>query len=313
MLNNKLNNLIKYIRDLFYYKILVADSNALAYVFSVLKHNRQVLMMYGDCHMSVYGSFLYKNAGFKRKYLIIGEYDIDYLNANFKKYISNIDIWRKADVLIYNPNMPERYDGITLNSLKENLKDTKWIEISTACFKGYFPQHTSKKPVNNGKFAGGDSELNKLLEKDEISSEEILKIQSLNFYSSSKVNKHWENSLHLLELMEKDSDVKIADYIRENGRKRVLYNSVTHPTVEVFEVILRRLLDILGCDNDVKRSDIRELSHHCEAIYPSVYHHLGIESNCEDRYFRPGIKGTPVYNFIQYVEKYLEVGMEQKI
>lgn len=300
---------IRYIRDIIVYESMSSDDRFHSALFEFIKNKRKVLMMYGDCHMSVYGDYLYGQRYVRNKYLIVGEYDIDFLSMRFKKYIDNLNVWKKSDVFIFNPNMPVREDTVPLDCVKDVLKkDTRTIEISTACFKGYFPQHTTKKPVNAGLIAWGDAELNCLISNAKPLNN-INELLSIDYYSHDKILKHWNDSIQILRLMEKNSDIKIADYLEQNGRKRVLFNSVTHPTVEIFRYIISNLLVKLGFDNaQVDTHSIKSLDHHSEVIYPSVYHHLGIESKWEDRMFQPGVKGTGLYRVDQYIDLYIKLG-----
>ena len=313
-MNVMIKRIILLLRTWILYSLIQHKSAVSSLIFSLIKRNRLVLMMYGDCHMAVYGDYLMNNHEIKKKYLLIGTYDIDYLFYKFSSFVSNASTWSQANVLLYNPNLPERSGVIELNDVLGSLpQETKKIRISTACFKGYFPQHTSKTIPNQKEFTWGDIELNRMIKNSEMNQNSMDALCSDLYFSLETVNKCWNDSMHMLELMEKNADIRIADYLKKNGKKRVLFYSVTHPTEEVFAYILTRLLFLLGCNDEiVDVNQIKKLNHHGEAVYPSVFYGLGIIDDWKTRVFQPGDRGTRLYNFNQYIEEYYNVGMRKK-
>lgn len=281
-------------------------------IAEVYLKNRKLVGFYGECHMYIYDNTVAKNREFKKKYVALGTKEIEYLAKYHRKQINRKEIWNKLDVLIYNDGIPNRKDAPSLSTVLEWVKpEAQKINVTNAVFTGYFPQHTDKVFKNNGYFAWGDKNLNKILNGAENAS--FLKdIQKDDFYSSDYVNKFFDKAIKFLNLYEKDCDIKIADYIELFGRDRVLFYSVTHPENEIMLEISRRILNTLGIKIDQTQlkntsTGLFDLHSHGEVVYPSVHKGLNIKEPWGTRKIKPGDYNVS-YTFEEYINEYMKIG-----
>ena len=302
---NKLNRIADYISNQRKYFLLNLG------LAGLVKHRKKLIGFYGECHIYVYGSALSKCAGLKKKYVIIGAKEIEYLARWHHKQINKESAWKYLDVLIYNPGVPERTGAPTLQKVLEWIPENcQKIEVTNAAFKGYMPQHTERVFKNNGYFIWGDKNLNKLI-SDEKSIEET---NLRNIYTEQYVNDYFDKSIRHMKMYEKDCTVKIADYIEKHGKNRVLYYSVTHPETEIMAELTHRILEVVGISakiSDAAASDPQfNLHSHGEVIYPCVFTGLGIAGDPDKRLIQPGNYKELQYSFDEYAKEYLRMAKE---
>ena len=136
----------------------------------------------------------------------------------------------------------------------------------------------------------GDKYVNSLLDKNFSLLEILSAIKQENFILKEDINQKIETSFAELERRECNKDIKIADYLRENYKKRQLFYSPNHPCNEVLIEYIRRILQQLGYEwEPLSETD---LSLQCSAlkgqdipVYPSVIQFLGLKQY--ERYYYP--------------------------
>lgn len=322
---NKISNKLVRIKDFLYdrciYWILYLRENnkILGNVFSkILLRGRKLVAFYGECHIYLYNAYFVSCKDFKKRYKIVGGKEIEYLAHYHKKQINRSTSWKYVDVLIYNSGIPQRDNAPSLECVLEWLSEKcQKIEVTNAVFKGYMPQHTEKKFENNGYFVWGDKNLNKLLELDNIDDNLLNELRAREYYSSEYVNTFFDKSIARMKQYERGCTVKIADYVEENGKARVLYYSVTHPENEVMEEIAKRILLLLGIEEDkitlIGKSNCSfDLHSHGEVVYPSVWYGLEIEGEPENRKIQPGNYKAIQLTFDDYIKNYIEMGKAKR-
>lgn len=318
----KCKHVIEFFSDRFlYFCVSNSDSNWKDRVKSaclrLALRGRRLVAFFGECHMEVYAELLNWNPSFRKKYLPMGAAQIGVLVRKHGEIIYREDTWNKVDVLIYNSNVHVPKGRLELGQVLAWLpEDAERIEVTNAAFKGYMPQHTERVFPNKGYFNWGDKNLNALLNANHIDEAAVSALGEDGFYQADYVSSHFEKSLKQMRLSERECSVKIADYVEEHGRERVLYHSVTHPKPELMLELTARIACALGLDKTClgKRAgtmaEYLDVGSHGELIYPSVWKALGIkEGNWETRFIQPG--NYPVgYTFWQYVKEYLRMGWE---
>lgn len=315
---NKTVRIKDYLMDnLLYYAI--NDSNGMSLlkqlILSVLKGQKQLVGFYGECHIYIYGGLLSRNTVVKKKYVLLGAKEIEYMAKWHCTQIQKKESWNKLDVLIYNSGVPVRKGAPSLEKVLGWVSDTcKKIEVTNAAFKGYMPQHTERVFKNNGFFIWGDKNLNKIIEEELFDS--LDELEKDDFYDTEYVNTYFSKSVKRMKLYEKSCTVGIADYIELHGRDRVLYYSVTHPENEIMIEITRRILMEMGiCEWGANskienKNGLFDLHSHGEIVYPSVYKGLGIKENPKERRIQPGNYKKQVYSFKEYLRQYVDQGKE---
>lgn len=282
-----------------------------------LLRGRKLVGFYGECHIYVYAELLRKSREFKRKYVAVGDKEIEYL-IRYHKQINKPSVWNKLDVLVFNSGVPIRQGGPGLSEVLEWLpKEALRIGVTNATFLGYMPQHTSRVFPNQGYFIWGDKNLNRILEAEENIDENLRILGGEEYYSVAQVQEHFSKAIKKLSTYEKNCIIKIADYIEENGRNRILYYSVTHPETEIMIELARRIaekLDVHDIGNtDSFETELFNLHSHGEVVYPSVCKGLGIsDALASNRKIQPG--NYPVeYTFEEYIREYVNrAGMKEE-
>lgn len=311
----KIKRIVDYYNDEFIYFCMADDGNSLRKILLSLKtRRRKIIGFYGECHIYIYGGALDSMKKVKKSYVLLGAKEIEYLARWHSSSINRKSSWDKLDVLIYNPGVPVREGAPSLEQvLKWVPKTCKKIEVTNAAFKGYMPQHTERVFKNAGYFIWGDKNLNKLIkEKNTIDN-----IQLDNIYSSQYVNDYFDKAVKHLKMYERESTVKIADYIEKFGRERVLYYSVTHPETEIMLELTKRILTELGIEAESGGCIISnaqfDLHSHGEVVYPCVYRGLGISENPMTRTIQPGNYKEIQYTFREYVDEYIKMAEEASV
>ncbi len=321
-------------------KIVVLDMGFLAFIQSneereqaikSFAQGRYICTTYGLCHMSVYKTILKGNYEFQSKYMLL---DIPNLNSMKDKnyHVLKEDvIWQMSDVFIcgmISKAISVRGNFPSLVEVSKKLKrGCTVIRISSAAFKGYFPQQAENRNSSQDEkgipikqyFAWGDKNINRLYKQGK-SIEEIKKIiLDDDFYDKERCIQFFENELALLEREEAKCDVKIVDYIRRTAKHKVTHYSFTHPIPEIMLELARRLLSALDIENNNLDKYIHQkflrLDANEEIIYPSVLKALKLnEEIYMKRKVKPGhilFEGEKLSNE-EYVEKYIEYVCECK-
>ncbi len=249
----------------------------------LLAKDKKICGLYGFCHMNQYRNFLNSSKEFLDRYIFLNIPVVNDVENRFHRVIDCEFIWSSCDLFIatgvYEINV---FDVPTTEKIVKKLnRKCKKILITSASFKGYFPQHAAGIRETNQYFAWGDKNINKMI-KQGFSGEDIVDhILNSDIYSPEFVISYFDRALRILEKEEKKCDVKIADYIRENGRKRLLFYSWTHPVKEIMTEIGRRLFAALELDasvfDDLNDNLIIKMNTNEELIYPCVVKALGME------------------------------------
>lgn len=288
------------------------------YAFKRLAQGKPILATYGMCHMTAYKRMFLKSREFAEKYILL---DLPAINAvshvNYALLQEKV-IWNSCDLILGssynfgfyrdNPDVPAP------DSLEAMLdKNCRFISITSAAFKGYFPQHITSPyftPEMRYKYAWGDKNIDKMIMEGKSDDEIIAAVESPDFYTEEYVERFFNHSLKILEGAEENCEIGIADYIRENFRNIILYYSWTHPIAEVLVEIGRRICNELGVTDVQYESFLQDpffqMDTNEELIYPSVKRLL---KNCtEERRMNPGhyYKGDKKLTELEYLKGYID-------
>lgn len=278
-----------------------------------MARGRKVVATYGLCHMARYRKILEDSRQFLDNYIFL---DVPPLNATdcaSHRFLKEAYLWKSCDmVLLSIYRFASQYGVFSPVELLKLLKpDCKVISITSATFKGYFPQHKERDKnmdaVSN-RIAWGDKNIDKMLKGGKTANEIVDTILSETFYSRDYIESFFSNSLMVLEEDEKKCDIKIADYIKENFRKEILYYSWTHPIIPVLIEIAKRICNVIEitdinfdkyCEDEFFRMDCNE-----ELVYPSVKAALGLRENGERR-INPGHCYKEKLSTEEYLAEYI--------
>ena len=259
------------------------SDNEKKHYISVLAKDKKICLLYGMCHMSIYKHFLMHSKDFFDKYVLLDIPIINDMENQYHNIFKSDFLWSNCDLLIANviqPSISNHYDSPCTKDVIKKLKNScKTILIPDVAFRGYFPQHTVGNKKTNKYFAWGDKNINKMIKQNKSLDDIERKILLEDFYDYEFVNKYFYKSLEMLQSDEKECDIKISDYIEENGKRKVLFYSWTHPKEEVMLEIGKRIFSVLNLNKNIldELSNDIVLNTNEELIYPCVLKALGIE------------------------------------
>lgn len=290
---------------------------------------RKICVPFGFCHLLAYKRLLMMSDEFSKKYIFM---DFPHLNSRddmLYDLLQEETVYSTCDIFLLGV-MPANLKFKLNMSVTENIKkwsksDCRIISITSAAFKGYFPQHTDHR--NNGcdengipilqYFTWGDKNINKMFKMGLSTGEIIRKILDKDYYEAEQCRKYFENELSILEKAEEKCDVKIADYLRTIYDKTLAYYSWTHPIPIMLIEIARRIALLLEIEDDFMRfkdEDFLLLQLHEEIVYPSVLKALGLRD--EKYLYRKVTPGDMLFmgkklSTEEYISKYVEYVLDR--
>ena len=256
----------------------------------ILWTRKKIILLYGFCHLRGIAECLKDARGFFDTYAPV--YCPNYLPQSFYQQEKFRFYIAHCSVFVYGMAMtPEnkRKNEAVLGSLRPGVKI---LRLHAAFFGGYFPQ---RKRVYNDMnelavkvegydytpFSYGDSWLNECI-MDGMGLEDIFQyIEGENngkrVYEKEFILKNMEGEWRRLKFQERESDFKIAEYIRDNYRKVRLFRNETHMENIILYQYARQLLEYLGCSDEIEEKEAPLLNCSQHFIYPYVAKVLGLE------------------------------------
>ena len=311
------------------------DLDALELIIKKMKKNLKGVIIYGNCQADGIRRFLINNVEFTEKYIIITIPPI-WDRQNLKQVINDNLLWKECNLLITQIIREENYWGkeYSFNSIIKKLSINKKdnytiIKIMNMKFNGYFPQDGNEVfcGYNDFDWEGiqcRDKNIIKYLRENKNGdvNEFLNIIKKEDFYSKEFINNFEKEEFNRLEMLEKQCDVHISDYILKNYKKQVLFYCPYHPKASVVKEYAIRILEYIGIkDKDFIKEDYIEqwldkypYNHMCEVVYPSVIKHLGLPNEFNNKlyYLNNRIFDVPM-NFDEAIQCYFDICFEKKI
>lgn len=264
---------------------------------------KKKIVLYGNCQLGAIYNIL------KNEYSNI--YHITII-TNFKL------IWEKkplpndfyeADILIYQPlylHGVYNTDNIINNMCK---KECKKISISSLYFCGYYPDYyknisdnlkTISKELPYGLFPYG---LKYISDKKNLSPTKIVSLSKTHdFVSQNYIKDQLKLSFEKLYEKEQNTDIKCADFIKENYKKKKLFHTIDHPSNEILQKIINDLSIYLQLPKiSLEKYDelLKDIS---IPIYPCVYSALQLTFDNSIFYCN-----REKYKYDDWIKKYIHV------
>ena len=264
---------------------------------------KKKILLYGNCHLSVIGQWLYENYSDKFEVIDSKDCEIDFFyssksfgvqhtyNIPKQKYFykqilkkaEEADIFLFQDVTssINELKSEYLYKNYFLNKLSIRLPNPRFL-VYPIC---------DRSIAEYGKFLSNDLDLTKdrvfdrLEEKDGI---EVKKIISNIFDSCMKENRNRSKSNFEIY----NNNIDMNEFIEKNWQKKLLFAQWNHPLRDYFFELIKNLFTYLGEDLDYKK--LKNLT------YPTPY------SNFDEKTILFFKKNFPEINlsecFAQYVK-----------
>ncbi len=241
-----------------------------------------------------------------------------------------------CDVYIYSPKMLDR-DSIYSVAYSDLPSDCKIISVSNLVAPIYWPQVETKIDVYNQLYLHSynarrdldfyhtlyrreDYNVNRMIIEGKSDKQILEALSSDDFYSEKQVVRNFNIAMKLVDIAERDVEVKVADYIRENYTKKMLYQNAFHPNKYVVWEYARRLLKTMGIFSQELEilQNLSPMHIHQSGdvpIYPCVAKHLKLEFIDENTKYEVLTGKGIIYmsfeeytmHFIEYTKKTLEI------
>lgn len=248
----------------------------------------------GICQLNAMCTILKNTPTFKTFYTEILNYTVfDITEEEMKNILDNI--LPTCDLILSQP-VSNNYRGTNLfstSTLRSKIKEhQKHLIISNCYFTGYDPVPFQTTDINGN-----------ILHVDDISYFPSISVNSLlegnikqacvdwcdiNSYNEKELKKNIETTLNELKKREEKVfendfgvDIKIADYIENNYKNKLLFHTYNHPTNDLLYELVRRLLNVINIpyvsNNEVQ--NVEYLGIYSLPPPPSVYIKMGMTFN----------------------------------
>ncbi len=287
--------------------------------------SKPILIVSGFCHTDDIYRAIIKIPAFADAYHI---YNFSYDIKNMTKYSSRIlnRLVSRCSVYIYNQNE----NSLLSFTDKELPRECIQICVPLVRFYGIWPQinrnhlaydniyYFAPAGYYDGAFIGGDTVINRGIDAG-ISWEEIYSdISSKNYYSTDHIMKNLETSFRQMTYSEKNADLLIVDFIRDNYKKMRLFKDYRHIDNPVVVEYVRQIARILKIRIEEESFDCllyEDIHEYTEMpVYPCVAECLGLQwITSETKYCVRAYSGTRYVTFQEYVEWYYHYSKAVKL
>ena len=194
-----------------------------------------------NCHASAMRKQLSSSSEFKKNYKIDIVQIYHYIPQRYDKKVfpdNVIKLLNNADVLIVQQMRSDRGWLNTENTIKLVKKKCKIIKIPHYTFSGYWYPYT---PINDSNF-----DINK-------SKEELHKyVNNLLMDKPKEIKNFLNDELNHIKELDKLSDIKMYDFVKNNYMKDRLFFSRRYPQSAFFFPMCEEILKILKIKDDMK-------------------------------------------------------------
>jgi hypothetical protein len=306
-----------YMEDRLIHDGFAVYSDFIDYVyFSAVILQKHIMIISGFCHADdIFRGLVQLPLVCERYNIFNFSYDV----KNMTKYSSRIlnRLIRLCSVYIYNYNA-----GAQLNFTREELPaDCRSICLPLVRFHGIWPQihpnHSCYEnvyyilPTNSydGAFVGGDLEINRYIDEGLGWKKIYSQIAASDFYSHIIIDKTLALSFRQMEYSEKNGELKIVEFIKNNFHKQRLFKDYRHIDNPIAFEYIRQIGELLGIEVSaayIKQYIPQDLHPYTEMpVYPGVAAHLGLEWVTPDtKYCIRSYHGEKYVTFEAYVRWY---------
>ena len=244
------------IKDVFI--IVAASENALLSIGKQLRDNglkefsdfiyyplidKKMVLLHGNCHMSVIKEYLESNETFSKEYCI---YYNPLICHNTEHRIRE-EVLRNCDVLVHEDIQEDNYCGYYLSDkyirqqLKNDVKDITMPHLF-GLGKMLFPQVEYSKdnpPISNGENGNGlfphaDIIIDKCIKRGMSIEDIVLFVKSDEAIGKEYIHKNFTEYMKKIKEREKCWDIKIYDFIMEHYKNEKLFFDIGHGLMSRF-------------------------------------------------------------------------------
>jgi hypothetical protein len=244
--------------------------------------------VYGNCQARVLPSVLNSSKVFKNTFQYVDVKAVHTLKSEELDYFID-EVLPELDLFIFQPVSKNYHDNEKYSTefLLSKLKsDAISVSFPSCYFTGYTPEIKHTKLIREGldkdEFDYHDRNIMQyFLSTDTPEPDDF--VSSDHFYSEDYSLQAVEESLKELEKRElsifgseKQIDIKVSKFIRDNYRKERLFHTVNHPSKPLFIYLGKAILDFLTIKDEITFFK-DPLEHTVYPIYKSHYQNLKFE------------------------------------
>lgn len=297
-----------------------------SHIAEVVFNNKKFALFYGQCILRDIYQRLMQVPAFSKEYKSVFTQTIKHqavVTNRLLYYAKDI-----CDLYVYTPKILD-IDSIYSLSPEEMPADCKIVSVSNLTSSLYWPQINTKIDEYNDWYLYSynsertmdffhtlyrkeDCNINRMVLEGKSTKEIVDTLSSEDYYSDKQVKRSFQYAMKLIQIAEKDVDIKIADFILENFRKQMLYQNFIHPNKCVIYEYIRRLLHAI----DISTAEVDELEQEAPVhehqsgdvpIYPSVIKALELEFVDNATKYEIMVGNGMVYmTFREYMEHFAE-------
>lgn len=233
-----------------------------------------------------------------------------------------------CDIYIYSPKVLD-LDSVYSLDIDELPEDCKVVSVSNLIFSLYWPQVSAKLGEYNEyylhpyvakrdlifyhtMFRREEFNITAMVKRGK-STEDIVKCLSAeDFYTEKQVIKNRNICFKLVQIAEKNIDIKIGDYLQDRFQTELVYQNCFHTNKYVIWEYVKRIMNHIGVEVEELGELIEDTPlyiHHGGdvPIYPSVAKHLNLSFINEDtKYEIMTENGIVEMTFQEYVSYYAD-------
>ncbi len=266
--------------------------------------------LYGNCQMKVVYDYLTKKHPERYECTLVINY-----KTIFDSNLLPLQQLQQADIFIFQPLHGHGRidtDYIRANYLKSSCR---CISFPYIFFSGYFPDYVDDR--NNirtisdkcpfGIYGYGHQKIIDFIALG-LAPHHILELSERDdLFSPGELYGNLERTLEILREKEKETDVKLSDFIKKNFRKYRLFHTVKHPTNVLLKELFKQLLPLLGLRSKNIDSDPFFSREHLtfettDIIYPSVAKILNLHFTASH-----ALRGYEEVSCTEYINGYMKL------
>ncbi len=287
--------------------------------------DRELAILYGNCHMRVLEKYFRRNPCFMDKY-VIRSYLVHMPPDNFPadEELENYGLFISYDIREENSFGVPSYER-----LRQKVKSTcRCVKVPNllCSFNSFFPQILGKADdaeilkwhinenavraydagiaVKVGWIGYSDANICRLYKEGRTIGEIKDFIENADCYSGQDIIDKFHAELEKLKKREQECDIQISDFIEANFQAVQLFYAPNHPTEVLLCELGRRILFFLGFGTEAHMTVEPTIDYDEVFIYGCVKRALGLRF--EQKYIRKGSEYLTVRNKPLKLEEYIE-------
>lgn len=297
-----------------------------SHIASAIFQGKKIALFYGQCILRDMYQCIIQIPAFTEKYTAIWTQalkDQAVLTNRIVFYTKEL-----CDLYVYTPKLLD-HDSIYFLSPDELPKACQIVSVSNLVVSLYWPQIDTKVTSFNewylhpyhikrdmdfyhSLYRRADCNINKMVSEGKTTAQIVNCLSDEGYYSKKQIEGNKKLCFKLIDIAEKNIDIKVGDYIRENYHTTMLYQNFTHPNKCIIWEYIRRLFNKIGISVPELSQLEEEAPKHVHQggdvpIYPGVAKYMNLDFVNENTKYEIVTGRESVYmTFTEYIEHYVE-------